>query len=153
VGTGLTPVLLAVLVLALVPACRDVDVVTESYGTLAEATAEGAASRGWLPQPLPPGTREIRIAHDLDSSRRWGLFDFPRAEGDTLRAILADEISLAGLTCTPPRRIEWWPRLLREQLDAERIAATGLKAYAVRGSDLIVAVNWDQGRAYYWTKE
>ena len=152
-GTGLTRVLAAVLTLVLLTGCRDVDVVTESYGTLAEATAEGAASRGWLPDSLPPGTREIRIAHDLDSSRRWGLFDFPRAEGESLRAILADEISFAGLTCTPPRRIEWWPMLLRQQLDAERIAATGLKAYAARGSNLIFAVNWEQGRAYYWTRD
>jgi hypothetical protein len=143
----------ALALLVAMPACRDIDVVTESYATLAEANAAGASSRGWLPKVLPPGTREIRIAHDLDSNRRWGLFDFPGTEGDILRAALAAPISVAGLTCTPPARIEWWPVLLRERLDAQRIAATGIEAYSVKDSDLILAVNWRQGRAYYWTKE
>jgi hypothetical protein len=106
-----------------------------------------------LPRGLPRGTQELRVAHDLDSNRRWGLFNFPRDEGDGLRALLASEISLQGLTCNPPRRIEWWPVLLRQQLDADRIKATGVQAYAAKESDLIVAVNWSQGRAYYWTRE
>jgi hypothetical protein len=144
----------AVLVLLLiVAACRNLDVVTESYATLAEANAAGATDRGWLPKGLPAGARDIRIAHDLDTTRRWGLFNFPRAESETLRAVLVQELSLAGQTCNPPRRIEWWPVLLRDRLDPARIEATGLQAYAGRESDLIIAVNWNQGRAYYWTKE
>src|SRR5690348_15361539 len=47
-------------------ACGDVGVVTGSYATIAEATAEGAVGKGWVPQGLPPGTREIREAHDTD---------------------------------------------------------------------------------------
>jgi hypothetical protein len=133
--------------------CRDLDVVTESYATLAEAQAAGAVDRGWLPRGLPAGSRELRLAHDLDSSRRWGLFDFPAAEGDALKRLIGAEISFDGLTCNPPRRIEWWPVLLRERLDGERIAATGLRGYAAREGDLIVAVNWAQGRAYYWSRE
>jgi hypothetical protein len=140
------------LVLA-VGACRNLDVVTESYATLAEAHGAGAADRGWLPKGLPPGTTELRIAHDLDTNRRWGLFSFPAAEGPVLRAILVEKVSLAGQTCNPPRRIEWWPVLIRGNLDPARIAATGLQAYSARESDVIVAVNWSQGRAYYWTKE
>jgi hypothetical protein len=64
---------LAILI-AVTGACRDLDVVTEAYATLAEAQAAGAVDRGWLPRGLPPGTRDVRVAHDLDSSRRWGLF-------------------------------------------------------------------------------
>jgi hypothetical protein len=133
--------------------CRNLDVITESYATLAEAQSAGAIERGWLPRGLPPGTRELRLAHDLDSNRRWGLFNFPPEEGDALRRILAAEISFAGLSCRPPRRIEWWPILLREQLQAERIEATGLKGYAATQNELIFAVNWAQGRAYYWSRE
>ena len=143
-------VALALLVLT---ACRNLDVVTEAYATLAEAQAAGAVDRGWLPRGLPPGTYELRVAHDLDSSRRWGLFNFPAVEGETLRALVESEISFDGLTCSPPRRIEWWPVLLRERLDGERIRATGVRGYAVKGSDLILAVNWAQGRAYYWSRE
>ena len=65
----------------------------------------------------------------------------------------APRFSFDGLACSPPRRIEWWPILLREQLDGERLKATGLRAYAAREGDLIYAVNWAQGRGYYWSKE
>ena len=133
--------------------CRNLDVITESYATLAEAQAAGAVDRGWLPGGLPAGTRELRIAHDLDSNRRWGLFDFPPAEGEALRQLLGAEISFDGLSCRPPARIEWWPVLLREQLEGERIRATGLKGYAAARNDLIFAINWAQGRAYYWSRE
>ena len=133
--------------------CRDLEVVTEAYGTLGEAIGAGAVERGWLPRALPAGTREIRIAHDLDSNRRWGLFNFPQEEGEALRALVGAEIPFAGQTCRPPARIEWWPRLLRNQLDQERISATGLRAYPARDGDLVFAVNWNQGRAYYWTRE
>ena len=91
----------------------NLDVVTETYATLAEAQAAGAVDRGWLPRGLPPGTRELRVAHDLDSTRRWGLFNFPPEEGDALRALVGAEISFDGLACNPPGRIEWWPVLLR----------------------------------------
>ena len=134
-------------------ACKNVDVVTESYATLAEAEKAGAVDRGWLPRGLPAGTREIREAHDLDSNRRWGLFNFPPDQAEQLKGLLASEIPFEGLTCHPPRRIEWWPVLLREDLDGERIAATGLRAFSAREDGLIVAVNWAQGRAYYWTRE
>ena len=134
-------------------ACRNLDVLTETYGTLAEAQAAGAVEKGWLPRGLPPATRELRVAHDLKSPRRWGLFNFPPAEADALRGLLDAEISFDGLTCNPPRRIEWWPVLLREDLDGERVRATGLRAYTAKERDLIIAVNWAQGRAYYWTRE
>ena len=72
------------------------------------------------------------MAHDVDSNRRWGLFNFPPEEGDALRALAGPEISFDGLECNPPGRIEWWPVLLRQRLDGERIKATGLRGYAAR---------------------
>jgi hypothetical protein len=130
--------------------CGDLGVVTESYGTLAEATADGAVARGDVPQGLPPGTRELREAHDTKSPRRWGLFDFPPAEADALRALLGPEMSLRGVEVDPPRRIEWWPVLLRGLLDDEQVRATGARAYPSRAGELIFVVNWRQGRAFYW---
>jgi hypothetical protein len=133
--------------------CKNIDVLTETYATLAEAQAAGAVDRGWLPRGLPPGTYELRLAHDVDSNRRWGLFNFPPDQADALRALAVSEISLDGLACNPPGRIEWWPILLRRQLDGERIKATGLRGYAAKERDLVLAVNWAQGRAYYWSRE
>ena len=64
------------------------------------------------------------------------------------------EVPLESLSCDVPSRIEWWPVLLRGRLDGERVRATGLEARRLKsGGDLIVLVNWSQGRAYYWTAD
>ena len=88
---------------------------------------------------------------DLDSGRRWGLFNFLPQDADGLRALLsAEENSLAGVECDIPGRIEWWPVLLRGTVDAEQAKAAGLQSYRSRQGSLVVVVNWKQGRAYYW---
>lgn len=149
----MTRTILLVLVLGAIgaAACRDLEVVTASYATLAEARAAGAMDRGWVPEGLPRGSYELREAHDPDTNRRWGLFSFPPTQSDDLRALLnGDEVHLTGVTCDIPRRIEWWPVLLRGALDGDRIRTAGLSAYRARTGDLLYLVNWDQGRAYYW---
>ena len=94
--------------------CSDNDIVTNSYATLAEARDAGAAGGGDLPVGVPEGAHDIRTATDLDSGRRWGLFSFLAQDAETLRAMLTtEEISLAGVECDIPGRIEWWPLLLR----------------------------------------
>ena len=137
---------------ALGAACADADVVTEAYATLDEARAAGALDRGWVPPGLPPGSYELREAHSLDSNRRWGLFNFPPAEGSALRALTGTESSVQGVDCAPPRRIEWWPVLLRESLQDERVRSAGLSTYAEAAGGLIFFVNWAQGRAYYCSR-
>jgi len=135
-------------------ACRNLDVVTASYATLAQARAAGAIERGWVPEGLPEGSYELREAHDLDSNRRWGLFSFPQAQRDTLRALLQpEEMSLSGVRVDIPARIEWWPILFRGPLDDEQIRTAGLKAHRAAQGDLVFVVNWEQGRAYYWKAE
>ena len=131
--------------------CRDADVVTAAYATLQEARNAGAIERGWVPEGLPEGTYEMREAHDLDSNRRWGLFSFPQSQSDKLRRLLMpDEVSLKGIKVDIPARIEWWPVLLRGALNEDQIRTSGLRAYRSARDDLIVLVNWGQGRAYYW---
>jgi hypothetical protein len=139
--------------LAVAAACRDVNVVTASYATLAEAAEAGAIEGGWVPRGLPEGTREIRAAHDPDSTRRWGLFNFPAGEAEALRTWLGADVSMQNVRCDPPRRIEWWPVLLRGPLNEDQVRATGLRTYAPAGGDLVFLVNWNQGRAYYCTRE
>jgi hypothetical protein len=140
------------LAVLLASGCRDVNVLTQSYATLDEAVAAGAVERGWLPRDLPPGTHEIREAHDLDSNRRWGLFNFPPEQASALRAILGPDLTVDGIRCEPPRRVEWWPVLLRGPLDGEQVRATGLRSYQAAGGELVFLVNWKQGRAYYCTR-
>jgi hypothetical protein len=132
--------------------CRDSQVLTHSFADMAEARAAGAVERGWMPAILPPGAHDIRIAHDEATSRRWGLFSFGTGDDDVLKATLGSERTFAGLAADAPPRIEWWPIALRGTLDSGQLAATGLRAHTVAGNEgLVVAVNWNQRRAYYWT--
>jgi hypothetical protein len=145
VRRGAAIVLLAGPILA---GCSDRDVVTESYATLAEAVSAGAVERGWVPRGLPPSTQELREAHDIDSNRRWGLFNFSPDDGDHLRKLIADSPP-HELSCDIPARIEWWPLLLRGSIARDRLTAAGLSSHRTHDG-LNLVVNWKQGRAYYW---
>lgn len=142
-----------VLAAATFPGCRNLDVVTASYATLAEARQAGAVERGWIPSFVPPGAHELREAHDPDTNRQWGLFNFAASDDAVFRAaVRPEETSVEGHTCDVPRRIEWWPVMLRARLRDDQIRATGLVTYLAREPQgLVVAVNWKQRRAYYWT--
>ena len=142
------------IVVAATSGCRDIEVVTATYATLAEARQAGAIANGWMPQGLPEGAHDIREAHDLDTNRRWGLFSFSGADHDAMRALLTiEELPPGRLSCDVPGRIEWWPVLLRGTVDREAVRAAGLRAYRTRAGRLVFAVNWNQGRAYYWTEQ
>jgi len=141
-----------VLAASVVCGCSDINSQTNSFATLDEARQAGAMTRGWLPEGLPPGTHDIREAHVPGRDEHWGIINFPASQSDALRALLEpNEIPLAGLRCDAPGRIEWWPLALRGDLDAERLSITHLQAYRARSGRLIYAVNWGQGRAYFWT--
>ena len=141
----------AVLSSVLFFACGDLDVVTNSYATAAEARR--AVESGWIPAVLPAGAHDIREAHDARGGRRWGLFSFRAEDAEILRARLGPELNLSGIRADAPPRIEWWPVLLRGHLDGGRLATTGLKGYPVSGQQLVIAVNWNQRRAYYWSRQ
>jgi hypothetical protein len=133
-------------------ACSGVNSKTNTFATLADARAAGAVAQGWVPEGIPSQSHDLREAHIPNSTKRWGLFEYPPSEEAALRALLQSaEITLDGQHCDIPARVEWWPLVLRGDLDAARIAATGLRAYRSKSEDLIFAVNWRQARAYYWT--
>ena len=144
--------LLTLLLVGALAACRDTRVVTNTYQTLDEARAAGAISAGFVPEGLPAGVHDMREAHDPKTGQHWGIFSFPGDRRGALTALLnGEETSLAGMQADVPGRIEWWPPLLRNEFDAERIKATGLQTYRTRDGRRLFAVNWNQGRAYYWS--
>ena len=139
------------ILLTLVTGCSGRSVHTATYATVAEARAAGAVDKGLVPGMLPEGAYELRAAYATNGPERWGLFNFRDADAERLRSVLEpDEVPFAGVEMEIPGRIEWWPVILRGTLDAERIEATGLRAYRARSRGLVFAVNWKQGRAYYW---
>lgn len=140
----------AALALALSAACAGSNSQTNSFATLAEARQAGAIEKGWIPEGLPDGSHDIREAHLPGSALRWGIINFPSSQSAVLRGLLQDEMSLQGQHCDMPKRIEWWPLEMRGELNGDRLAAAGVKGYRAKSGDLVFAVNWDQGRAYYW---
>ena len=125
---------------------------TNAFATLTEARQAGAIASGRIPEGLPPSSHDIREAHVPGTSQRWGIINFPESEAHVLRALLEpEELPLDGQECDIPARIEWWPIELRGVLNGTRIAATGTQGYRAKTGGLIFAVNWRQGRAYYWS--
>jgi hypothetical protein len=142
--------LAAALALVSVTACTGIKAQTATFANMEEA--QPAIAAGYIPAGLPPSSFELRAAYLPDSWERWGIINFPASGAGVLRGLLQpEEISLTGIRCEIPGRIEWWPVQLRNNLDDERIKATGAKAYRSRTGNLLFVVNWAQGRAYYWS--
>jgi hypothetical protein len=139
-------------VAVLAAACAGINSQTNAFATLDEARQAGAVAQGWVPDWLPPGSHDIREAHVPGTSALWGIVNFPQEQAEAFRAALVpDELPLDGLQVDMPRRIEWWPQELRGALNGERLSVVGIHAYRSRRDNLVVAVNWQQGRAYYWS--
>jgi hypothetical protein len=135
----------------MVSACADANVHTDTFANMAEARQRGAVDRGWVPAFVPEQAYELRAAYEPGGPRRWGILNFAADDADRLRAQLRpEEVSLSGMRMDIPARIEWWPIALRNDLQPDTIVATGLRAYRTSSGEFIVAVNWNQGRAYYW---
>jgi hypothetical protein len=132
----------------LLAGCGDLRVKMGIYANLDEARKAGAVVAGWVPEGLPSGASDLREGH-LPDGRHWGAFTFPGAEDGPVRGLLGSEITTGTLSCDPPGRLEFWPRVLHSPVDAERVRSTGFRLYSGRDSRTY-AINWGQGRAYYW---
>ncbi|MEW6761621.1 MAG: hypothetical protein AB1437_12410 [Pseudomonadota bacterium] len=63
------------------------DVVKSRYATLQAARDDRLFERGWLPDILPPSSRDIRTAHHLDLNAASGDFRFTPEEYPWLLAM------------------------------------------------------------------
>ena len=131
-------------------ACSGIETKTGVYATLAEARAEGAVGPGIIPEGLPEGATDLRVGY-LADGHRWGVLAFPTQQGDSLRKLVREEITAGPIECRPPGRLEWWPLILRSPVDLTALHATGLRVYAGQDARTLFAINWSQGRAYFWT--
>lgn len=138
----------AVLVALALAACSDLRVKVDVFDSVDEARAAGAISAGWVPEGLPKDASDLREGH-LPDGRYWGVFTFGRADEAVVRALAGNELTSGTLTCDPPGRLEWWPRLVQSPVEVEQVRATGFRVYRAADGRTYV-VNWGQGRAYYW---
>jgi hypothetical protein len=139
-------VLKVLMALVVLSGCSDLRVKAGVYANLDEVRKAGAGN--WVPEGLPAGTSDLREGH-LPDGRQWGAFSFPGADAAVVRALLGPEITTGTLSCDPPGRLEFWPRVLQSPVDVERVRSTGFRLYTGRDARTY-AINWGQGRVYYW---
>jgi hypothetical protein len=89
------------------------ETLAEDYETYADAEADGAVTRGWLPVFVPRSAFEIREVHDLDTNRQWLRFKVP--PGDTTVLVGATDYPLrVAPEAGPPRQMGRWSAELRD---------------------------------------
>ena len=145
---GLATRVLTAVGMLLLCACGDLRVEVGVFATVDEARQAGAIAAGWVPAELPEAASDLREGH-MPDGRYWGTFTFPPADEAAVRALLDSEITTGTLTCDPPGRLEWWPRLVQTPVDVARVRTTGFRLYTGRDGRTFV-INWGPGRAYYW---
>src|SRR5262249_2587748 len=119
------------------------------YTSLEDAKTAGAIQAGWGPSGLPAGAADLRGGH-LPDGRHWGVFTFTPRDADIVRGLLGREITARPPSCNAPGRLECGPRLLQTPIDLDRVKSTGFRLYSDRGGQRTFAINWGEGRAYYW---
>lgn len=116
-----------------------------SYETYAEAEADGAISRGWIPAYVPPSATQIMEVHNLDVNTQRIRFNAP----------LADlQLMVEGMRMVPrselPKSTNYLP-----PIDGDWIGKSGtsLRFYVAinGGAARCVAVDWKAQRAYGWS--
>lgn len=107
-----------------------------TYATMSDAASEIA--QGWMPDKLPPSTRDIRVSHHLDTGQAEGSFAFDPRDWSFFSA--------GRLTTLPPGVSAKSPRL---KLKEEGFLFCN---YANKGYSGLLAVHPD-GRGYFWTPE
>lgn len=85
-----------------------------SYPTMGAAVADGAVTRGWIPEWVPINATDLDEVHDLDSNEHALSFSVP---ADTKLA-LPVECEPVQARDTLPTRFDrrWWP----SEVDLER---------------------------------
>ena len=128
--------------------CSDLRVKVDVFDNPDEARAAGAVAAGWVPDGLPHSASDLREGH-LPDGRYWGVFTFGRGDEAAVRGLLGEEILTGTLSCDPPGRLEWWPRIVQSPVKVDQVRATGFRVYR-GGAQRTFVINWGQGRAYYW---
>ena len=120
-----------------------------SYSDYAEAVADGAVRRGWIPDFVPASATDIRESHNLDTNDAWSTFRFEPADKDKMVAVLTP-IAPEDAEFSWTRRRLWWPEDLTR---GERHSSEKYDFYKYLdhyGEAVFIAVDRQEARAWYW---
>ena len=146
--TLVTRSLMALLVILAANACTER--FEEEYRTLAEAEADGAVKRGWIPHDVPPTSRNIREWHDLDTNRGFGLLEFTDRDEEWIQQHLRPLPSGIEFVDTRGGGPDWWPPELAGALDRGALEQRNVTLY--QSSEFGFAVDTSTNRLYFWQR-
>ena len=135
-------------------ALRVVELPVSEYDTLADAEADGALARGWLPAFLPPNSQDIRETHNVDTNARWLEFSAPVSELRVLAAHLETypfQDARRTALPRPARAGRHWPPELSDELLATPRSTSLLGYYRARRDAYCIAIEWSTGNAWGWS--
>lgn len=107
------------------------DNISMHYATDAEARADGAYGRGWLPRAMPESAYDIDAWGNLDSNRGGGTFRFADADAEIFRTRLQPASSVDI-----------------QRVDGAGPLAQGHSFHVFEA--FILAVNWQTWEAEFW---
>lgn len=130
------------------------DRVSAYYPSYASAERNGAISRGWIPEFIPPSATEIHEEHDLDTNQVWIRFRVPGTDVhrmvQAMRRLPDDEV--LSLKYISPQE-GWWFEALVQQTPANDNALNA-EIYTSNCLDdkgrAFIAVDRVQPLVFYW---
>jgi hypothetical protein len=104
------------------------------YPSMADAKKDGAIDRGWIPdQYLPRSSRSIREVRDLSPSKEWCAFDFDPFDVNHLQTNMRPLDPLSPpIQYIPKPGVPWWPSVLENRIDVQKIHNNGFDLYYVQ---------------------
>jgi hypothetical protein len=113
------------------------------YPHAAEAQADGAIDRGWVPGWMPKSARDLHEVHDLDTNKSMLMFAFDANDAPNLSASCRQ---VSGDDVRPvPFRKAWW-----HQDVPPRDAVTRKHSYYHCADGSYVAVSAVDRQLYHW---
>jgi hypothetical protein len=134
--------------LLMAAACERMETTEDAHPDLQAAINAGVMQKGWIPQFLPPSTRDIRLSSNLDTNEVWLHFSMNSSDRGSIEN-----------ACRPSQRAEmtfprrtvarWWPgALTEERRSAQRQEASYLFYHCEDGGSIAVEEGWRS--VFYW---
>jgi hypothetical protein len=109
----------------------------------------------WIPDILPPSSKDIRARRNIDTLEGWLSFNFDPAENSSILQSCQQIVEACVLlpNARRSRRISWWPRNLVDGMDDSLKKASGYAYYQCGGKEYqygTLALGVEKNKAFYW---